>query len=237
MNPESIKTLLEKYGDYVRMITFDPEWSRELCGGCHVQRTGQIGYFKITSESAVSAGVRRIEAVTAEGAERYATQVVEEVNALKNVLKTKDLLKSVETLQEENRRLQKTIERMVQEQAGQLREGLKSKVKQVKGIQLVAAVIPIGDPNAVKTLAYELERELGNVVVAFGSVANEKPLLTIRISDELVKTKGLNAGNLVRDLAKAHLNGGGGGQPFFATAGGSHTEGLAAAIAAVADKL
>ncbi len=227
----------EKYGDHVRMITFDPEWSRELCGGCHVQHTGQIGYFKITSESAVSAGVRRIEAVTAEGAERYAAQVVEEVTALKNALRTKDLLKSVEALQEENKRLQKTLERMVQEQAGQLREGLKARVRSVNGVQLVAAVIPIADPNAVKTLAYELERELGNAVVAFGSVANEKPLLTIRISDDLAKSRGLNAGNLVRDLAKTYLNGGGGGQPFFATAGGSRTEGLQEAVEAVADKL
>jgi alanyl-tRNA synthetase len=227
----------EKYGDSVRMITFDPQWSRELCGGCHVSHTGKIGYFKITTETAVSAGVRRIEAMTAEGAERYVSAALEYLASIKNVLKAKDLVKGVEALQEDNKRLQKAVERMAQEQAGNLREGLKAKATVVNGIHLIAEIIPIADANAVKTLAYELERDLGNAVIAFGSIANDKPSLSIRISDDLVKSKGLNAGTIVRELAQQFLKGGGGGQASFANAGGTDATGLEAAIQAVKTKL
>jgi len=226
----------EKYGETVRMITFDPAYSRELCGGCHVQHTGQIGYFKITSESAVSAGVRRLEAVTAAGAEHYVIGLENEIGAIKNVLKAKDLPKAVGDLQEENKRLQKEIERLVQEQANGLREGLRTKIVTIEGsgIQHIAAVLPLNDAAAIKTLAFELDREVGNVVIAFGSVSPDgKPLLTVKISDNLVKEKGLNAGTIVRELAGKYLKGGGGGQPFFATAGGSDASGLAAAVEGV----
>ncbi len=223
----------EKYGESVRMITFDPSYSRELCGGCHVKRTGQIGYFKITAESAVAAGVRRIEAVTATGAEAYVADMEKEMSAIKNTLKAKDLPKAIESLQEDNKRLQKEVERLVQEQANSLRDGLRTKFEHVNGIQFLAAVLPIGDANAIKTLAFELDRETGNCVIAFGSVANEKPLLTVKISDSLVKEKGLNAGAIVRELAGKFLKGGGGGQAFFATAGGSDAGGLEDAVKAV----
>ncbi|MBN8682561.1 MAG: alanine--tRNA ligase [Chitinophagales bacterium] len=223
----------EKYGESVRMITFDPAYSRELCGGCHVSHTGKIGYFKLTSESAVAAGVRRIEAVTAAGAEAYVGALELEVNAIKSVLKSRDLAKGVEALQEENKRLQKETERLVQEQANGLRDSLRNTVKQVNGVNLIATVLPLNDANAIKTLAYELDRELGNAVIAFGSVSNEKPLLTIKISDNLVQEKGLNAGAMVRELAQKFLKGGGGGQAFFATAGGSDATQLADAVAAV----
>lgn len=223
----------EKYGESVRMITFDPAYSRELCGGCHVKQTGQIGYFKITSESAVAAGVRRIEAVTAAGAEKFVSNLELEVAAIRNVLKAKDLAKGVSDLQDENRRLQKEIERLVGEQASALRDKLRGQFESVNGVNFLAAVLPIADANAVKTLAFELERELGNAVIAFGSVAADKPLLTVKISDNLVKDKGLNAGQIVRELAQKFLKGGGGGQPFFATAGGSDASQLGDAVAAV----
>ncbi len=224
----------EKYGETVRMITFDPNYSRELCGGCHVQRTGQIGFFKITAEAAVAAGVRRIEALTAAGAEQYISTIDREVSAIKLMLKAKEPAKAVHDLQEENRRLQKEIERLIQEQANSLREGLRSKFVETKGINFLAAVLPLSDANAIKTLAFELEREVGNAVIAFGSVNNDKPLLTVKISDELVKAKGLNAGTMVRELAQKFLKGGGGGQPFFATAGGSDAAQLKEAVDAVA---
>ncbi|MBK9338381.1 MAG: alanine--tRNA ligase [Lewinellaceae bacterium] len=223
----------EKYGETVRMITFDPAYSRELCGGCHVRHTGQIGYFKIVSEGAVAAGVRRIEALTADAAEQYLTTIEREVTAIKMLLKTKEPAKAVADLQEENKRLQKEIERLIQAQADGLREGLRSKAETVNGITLVAAVLPIGDANAIKTLAYELERELGSAVIAFGSVSADKPLLTVRISEALAKERGLNAGTIVRELAQKFLQGGGGGQPFFATAGGSDASKLDEAVRAV----
>lgn len=223
----------EKYGDTVRMITFDPAYSRELCGGCHVRQTGQIGYFKITAESAVAAGVRRVEALTAAAAEEYISGLEREVTAIKLMLKAKEPAKAVNDLQEENKRLQKEIERLIQEQANSLRDGLRGKAQSVNGVAFIAAVLPVNDANAVKTLAFELERELAPAVVAFGSINAEKPLLTVKISDSLVKERGLNAGTIVRELAQKFLKGGGGGQPFFATAGGSDTGGLKDAVEAV----
>jgi alanyl-tRNA synthetase len=223
----------EKYGESVRMITFDPAYSRELCGGCHVQRTGQIGYFKITTETAVAAGVRRIEAVTAKGAEQYVATLESEIGSIKNVLKAKDLTKGIVALQEDNKRLQKEIERLVAEQANGLRDGLRAKATTINGIQFISAVIPISDTNAAKTLAVELERELTNAVIAFGIVSDGKPQLLVKISDNIVKEKNLNAGTIVRELAQKHLKGGGGGQPGFATAGGTDASGLDAAVDAV----
>jgi alanyl-tRNA synthetase len=199
-----------------------------------VKYTGQIGYFKITAETAVAAGVRRIEAVTAKGAEQYVSGLENEIASIKNVLKAKDLTKGIVALQEENKQLQKAIERMVQEQANGLREGLRSKFEAMNGIQLLAEILPIADANAVKNLAVELERETGNAVIAFGSVSSDgKPSLTIKISDNLVKEKGLNAGTIVRELAQKFLKGGGGGQPGFATAGGTEASGLKEAVEGV----
>lgn len=224
----------EKYGETVRMITFDPQYSRELCGGCHVKYTGQIGYFKITAETAIAAGVRRIEAVTAKGAEQYVSGLENEIASIKNVLKAKDLTKGIVALQEENKQLQKAIERMIQEQANGLREGLRSKFVILNEVKYLAEILPIADANAVKNLAVELERETGNAVIAFGSVSSDgKPSLTIKISDNLVKEKGLNAGSIVRELAQKFLKGGGGGQPGFATAGGTEAGGLKEAVEGV----
>ena len=224
----------EKYGETVRMITFDPKFSRELCGGCHVSHTGQIGLFKIVSESAVAAGVRRIEALTADGAESYVRSLEDELGGLKNVIKAKDLVKAVTDLQEENKKMQKEMEKMIQAQAAGLRNELREAAEEVNGLKLLVKQIPIHDANAVKTLAFELERELAPALVAFGTVSPEgKPMLTVKISDDLVKEKSLNAGTIVRELAKAHLKGGGGGQPFFATAGGSDASGMDAALDAV----
>ncbi len=223
----------EKYGETVRMITFDPAYSRELCGGCHVQQTGQIGYFKITAETAIAAGVRRIEAVTAQGAERYVANLEGEIGSIKNVLKAKDLTKGIVALQEENKRLQKEIERLVQEQANNLREGLRGKFANINGIQYLGEILPLTDGNAVKNLAVELEREIGNAVIAFGIVSDGKPQLIVKISDNLLKEKGLHAGNIVRELAQKQLKGGGGGQPGFASAGGTDATGLDAAVQGV----
>jgi alanyl-tRNA synthetase len=228
----------EKYGEQVRMITFDPHFSRELCGGCHVNHTGQIGYFKITTETAVAAGVRRIEAVTAIGAEAWVKAANNNLDAIGELLKNpKDVLKAIEALQQDNKRLQKEVDRLLQAQADGLREGLRQQVKNVSGVNLLATTLPLSDSNTVKTLISELELEIGNAVIAFGTISAEKPVLTIKISDELAKSKGLHAGNMVREIAQKHLKGSGGGQPFFATAGGTDAAGLKAALAEVAGYL
>jgi alanyl-tRNA synthetase len=222
----------EKYGETVRMITFDPAYSRELCGGCHVQSTGQIGYFKITSESAVAAGVRRIEAVTGHGAEQYVNIIEKEVTSVRNLLKSKDIYKSVTDLQEQNKQLQKDLEQSRIENATAQAHAMRGAARIVNGITLVAQRTSVTDANALKAMAYSLSDALGESVVVLGAVSAEgKPSLTIRVTDGLV-AKGLKAGDMVKQLAQIHLKGGGGGQPSFASAGGTDASGLDAAIKA-----
>jgi alanyl-tRNA synthetase len=223
----------EKYGERVRMITFDPAYSRELCGGCHVKQTGRIGFFKIVSEGAIAAGVRRVEALTAEAAERYVAALEREMAGIRALLKAQEPARAVAELQEENKRLQKEIERLLLQQAQVVREQLRQRAEPCNGFSVVAAVVPLSDANILKTLAHELERELGKAVVALGSVSGEKPTLTVRISEALVKEHGLHAGNIARELAQKYLRGGGGGQPSFATAGGTDASRLSEAVEAV----
>jgi alanyl-tRNA synthetase len=225
----------EKYGERVRMITFDGTYSRELCGGCHVSHTGKIGLFKISSEGAVAAGVRRIEALTAEGAEAFVNDLQQQMSAIRQVIKTKDLPKAIGDLQDENRRLLKEIERMGLEQAQAMRGSLRNSVTSVNGIHFISAAITLQDAGIIKTLAFELERELGgSSVIALGAISSDgKPLLSVKVSDDLVKDKKLNAGTMVRELAQKHLKGGGGGQPSYATAGGTDANGMQEALAAV----
>lgn len=222
----------EKYGENVRVITFDKNFSRELCGGTHVSATGEIGLFKILSESAVAAGVRRIEAVTADAAGAFLDAELAELNAIREIFKNpKEPARRVEMLLEENKNLQKRIEEMMVEKAAGLQQDLKNAFEKTpSGVNLLVRQIPLSDANAVKTLAYNLEKEIGNAVIVFGSVANDKPLLTVRISDNLTTEKGLNAGQMVREMSK-EIKGGGGGQAFFATAGGSDVSGLERALA------
>jgi len=220
----------EKYGDTVRMITFDPGYSRELCGGCHVGTTGKIGLFKITSESAVAAGVRRIEAKTAVGAE---TMVRDEEATLRNIRQLvkaqQDPTPQIEQLLEENRALKQKIEALLGQQAVSLKADLAGKAKSKDGFRVLTEVVQIEDSKVLKDLVFQLEATLQPAIVAIGAAVDGKPQLLIKISQSLVDEKGWHAGNLVRDAAKA-IQGGGGGQPFFASAGGSDTGGLGAAI-------
>jgi alanyl-tRNA synthetase len=223
----------EKYGENVRVITFDKDFSRELCGGTHVQATGEIGYFKIVGESAVAAGVRRIEAVTADAAEAYLNEIIHEYGRIQEYFKNpKNIADKTIAQGEEIKRLQKQIEDIMAQQAVGLQKELRGQFVNHQGINLLVKQIPISDANAVKTLIYNLEKEVGNAVIVFGTVSGDKPQLTIRISEELAKARNLNAGAMVRELAK-DIKGGGGGAPVFATAGGSDTEGVAKALARV----
>ncbi|GJM34056.1 MAG: alanine--tRNA ligase [Saprospiraceae bacterium] len=221
----------EKYGDVVRIITFDKDFSRELCGGTHIQATGEIGLFKITSETGVAAGIRRIEALTSKGAEAHLFGELNELNEVRNLLKTTgDVAKGVASLQEENKDLKKQIDKLLQVQAQGEKTQLIQGAEMINGVQFIGAKISLDDAGAIKNLAFQLEKELDNVVAVLGADIKGKPLLTIVISKELVTSKGLHAGNLVRELAK-EIKGGGGGQPFFATAGGKDVSGLEKAIA------
>ena len=221
----------EKYGDAVRIITFDEDFSSELCGGTHVSATGQIGQFKILSESGVASGVRRIEAITAERAAAYVDTELAELNAARALFKSKlPLDQNVQNLQDENRDLRKKLDALVAKQAGNLKGDLRQQVKTVDGVNVLAARVPLGDSNAIKTLAFQLEKELGNAFILLGAEVKGKPQLLLNISKNIVESHGLNAGQIIRDLAK-DIRGGGGGQPFFATAGGSDLSGLDAAVA------
>ena len=221
----------EKYGEVVRMITFDPTFSRELCGGTHVQATGQIGLFKILSEGAVAAGVRRIEAITATHAEAFVRSELRELDAIRSILKSKgEAAKSVATLQDENKELRKEIERLVAAQAFALKDGLIAKAETVNGVQFISARLSINDSAALKNLAAQIDNELGNAVIVFGAVINDKPMVMVTISKSLVEGKKLHAGNMVRELAK-EIDGGGGGQANFASAGGKNVAGLDLAVA------
>lgn len=221
----------EKYGDNVRVITFDPDFSRELCGGTHVPATGEIGQFKILAESAVAAGVRRIEAVTAGAAEAFIDKELEELKQVRSLLKnTQDAVKSVQALQDENRRLQKEVEGLLAKQAANLKTDLKGQVESVGSLQFLAAKIPLTDAAAVKNLAFQLDQEVPNLFALLATENEGKALLTLIINKELAAERDLNAGKLIRELAK-EIKGGGGGQAFFATAGGKDPSGLEAALA------
>ena len=223
----------EKYGEFVRVITFDDEYSKELCGGTHVKATGQIGYFKIISESAVAAGVRRIEAITGISAENYINEQSKLVQQLKDLLKNpKDIGKSIESLLEENSKLKKELEKALIEKSSGLKDELAKKVQNINGINLIAERVALPNADAVKNLAYQLKDIVSDLFLVLATEIDGKPGLSVMISENLVKDKGLNAGNIVRELAK-EIQGGGGGQPFFATAGGKDAGGLDKALAKV----
>ncbi len=220
----------EKYGDTVRVVTFDKNYSIELCGGTHVAATGKIGLFKIIAESAVAAGVRRIEAITALGTENYYAQQTETLNEVKSALKNpKDVVKSVQTLIDTNTLLQKQIEALYKEKVAAIKKQLLPTIKNVNGINTLHTLITLDNAEAVKDLLYQIKGETENLYAVIGCVINEKPTLNVVISDNLIKDKNMNAANIVRTLAK-EINGGGGGQAFYATAGGTKPEGLQPAV-------
>ena len=218
----------EKYGDKVRVVKFGS--SIEFCGGTHVKATGNIGFFKIVSESSVSAGVRRIEAVTADMAEKMVTTLVSTLKDLGEALKgSKDLRKSIEQLVQNNAKLQQRAETMMTSIIAAERESLKRDAQMIGNRALIVAEVKPIFVEKLKDLAYQLRGEYDEAVIVLGCVAEGKPQLLIIITDNLVKDLGLNAGQTIRDVAK-FIQGGGGGQPFFATAGGKNAEGMEAAL-------
>ena len=224
----------EKYGDEVRAIRFGE--SMELCGGTHVQNTADIWQFKIVSEGAVAAGIRRIEAITNKAARAFFAEQENTLKELKTVLKNpQDTLKAVVALQEENAKLKKQVEQLLKEKAKNLKGELKGQIQLINEVAFLAVEVDL-DANGAKDLAYELGSELTNLYVVLGSNANDKPMLTCYVSKEIVEAKGLNAGQIVRELGK-YIQGGGGGQAFFATAGGKNPEGMKEAISHAIDYL
>ncbi|KAA9325856.1 alanine--tRNA ligase [Hymenobacter busanensis] len=220
----------EKYGDAVRVITFDPAYSVELCGGIHAPNTGEIGFFKIVSESAVGAGVRRIEAVTADLAEKFVDEQMDLLTQVRELLgNPQHLVTTIQKLADETATLRKQLEQAETQQLGQLKDQLAGQVKALNGVNFLAAKVPARSADALKTLAFGLRQVVENLVLVLGAEVDGKPQLAVMLDDELAKGGKLNATQLIRELAK-EIQGGGGGQPFFATAGGKNAAGLDAAI-------
>ena len=222
----------EKYGDTVRIITFDEDFSSELCGGTHVPRTGELGLFKITSESALAAGIRRIEAVAGARAENYVNGRLAALQDVRDQLKnTGDPVGAIASLQDENRSLKKELDRMKAAQAGDLKGSLQEAFEDINGLQFLAQQVDLDDAAAIKTLAFQLTGENDRAVVLLASENAGKALLTFAVSKSVAGTEegAVNAGGMIRQLAK-HIRGGGGGQPFFATAGGKEPGGIPAAL-------
>lgn len=218
----------EKYGDNVRAIKFGD--SMELCGGIHVQNTVEIWAFKIVSESAVAAGIRRIEAITGDAVRAFFQNQESTLKEIKETLKNpQDTLKAVHSLQDENAKLKKQIDLLLKEKAKSLKGDLLNEVQEINGVKFLAKQVDL-DANGAKDLAYEIGGTANNFFILLGTVTDDKPMLTAYVSKEITETKGLNAGQIVRELGK-YIQGGGGGQAFFATAGGKNPAGIAEAVA------
>ena len=225
----------EKYGDTVRAIKFGK--SIELCGGTHVKNTGDIWHFKIKSEGAVAAGIRRIEAITNDAVKDFYFDNNRTLYEIKDLLNnSKDPVKAVQKLQSENADLQKQVEQLLKDKAQNLSGEIKNQLLEVNGVQFLATKVDL-DPNGIKNLAFSMAKEHNNLFLLFASApSNEKAMLTCYISKELVNERGYNAGTVVRELGKL-IHGGGGGQPFFATAGGKNPGGITKALEKAKDYL
>jgi alanyl-tRNA synthetase len=216
----------EKYGEKVRVIIFDNSYSVELCGGTHVPATGKIGFFKIISESSIAAGVRRIEAYTAWKAEQYIEAQLELLRSINESLKhPKDAVKAVNNLLEERNTLHKELEKLKSEKNSSLKKELAGKINLINGVNLIAEKINVPDAASIKDLSFQLKSQVENLFLILAAEINGKPLISMMISENLVKEKGYDANAIVKELAK-EIKGGGGGQPFYATAGGKDVSGI-----------
>ncbi|MFT7379880.1 MAG: alanyl-tRNA synthetase, partial [Bacteroidia bacterium] len=216
----------EKYGDTVRVITFGQDYSVELCGGCHVSNTAQIGSIKIVHEGAVAAGVRRIEAITGAKADAYMKDklsLVEQIGA--ELGNPQDILKALQALQKENVDLKSKVETYEASQLGDVKGDLVKGMHTVNGVNSIVEIIQVSNAGQAKDLAFQLKEEIENLFCVLLADIDGKPSISIMVSDNLVKDKGYNAGALICEWAK-EVKGGGGGQPFFAQAGGADVSGL-----------
>ena len=224
----------EKYGDTVRTIRFGQ--SMELCGGTHVKNTADIWHFKITAESAVAAGIRRIEAITSDAVKSFYFENNRTLFEIKDLLgKGQEPVAAVQALQNENHQLRKQIEALLKDKAKGLKQELRGQIEEKNGVHFLAQEVDL-NAAGMKDLAFELGQEVDQLFLVLGSKQDGKALLACYISKELAETKELHAGKIVKELGR-FIQGGGGGQPFFATAGGKNPEGIQEALSKSADWL
>ena len=224
----------EKYGDEVRVIQFGN--SIELCGGCHVSNTSDISVFKITTETAVAAGIRRIEAITGETAINYFKEKEALLDEISDLLKNpKDIVKQIADTLANNQKLTKEIEKFQAEKAKNIKTSLKDKIETIGNISFLGESVDL-DGGSIKDILFQLKGEQENFVGVLGGKDDDKCTLSIIISESVVSDLKLDAGKMIREVSK-HIQGGGGGQAFFATAGGKNAQGLPLAIAEIKEKM
>ncbi len=224
----------EKYGDMVRVVIIDPAYSVELCGGTHVGATGELGLFKITTETAVAAGVRRMEAICGKMAEEYVHEKITLIGDIKELLKnSKDIRKSIESLQEENAELKKSLEMLEARQLVVIRNELLQKDEIINGVNFVGDIVEVSNPDALKKLCFDLKNHLRDHVAVLCVNLGGKPYVAVGISDTVVKAKNLDAGKIIKEQVAPLIKGGGGGQKTLATAGGQEAGRLDQVIDAV----
>ncbi|WP_064196589.1 MULTISPECIES: alanine--tRNA ligase [Emticicia] len=222
-------TFGEKYGDFVRVVIFDPKFSVELCGGTHASSTGKIGLFKFISEGSVAAGVRRVEALTGGKAISVINEQLSINTHLKEVLRNNDLIKAVENLLAEKATLQKKVEALENEKLQELKNELAKTAININGVNVITAKVSVPSADTLKQLCFDLKNKVERFYGVIGAEFGGKPQIAVIIDEDVMKEKNLHAGNIVKELAK-EMKGGGGGQPYFATAGGSDASGLERAI-------
>jgi alanyl-tRNA synthetase len=223
----------EKYGEKVRVVEFGK--SVELCGGTHVRATGSIGLVKIVSEGAIAAGIRRLEAVTASKAEEYINEKLNIIEEITSLLKsTSNITENVEKLITENSSLKKSVEKLLAQSASIMLKELEEKAVIINNIRFVSGQLKTDSAEVLKIIAYQVRNASDNTVLVIGSETGEKANLLVMVSDKLIKERNINAVTIIKDIAP-EINGGGGGQPFLATAGGKNPQGLQKAISKTAD--
>ncbi|MBQ0130434.1 MAG: alanine--tRNA ligase [bacterium] len=225
----------EKYGDKVRVVMFDKNYSMELCGGTHTSATGNIGTFKIVAESAIAAGVRRIEAITGEAVEQYLNDNLDQLGRIKEIVKGNDLVKAVESLAEQNQALKKEVERLMQEKAQNMAEKLMAKATDYEGCKLIIDTLNCtGDQ--LRNIALILKQMNENAIAILGSINEGKPSLCLLLPEAFADAKGLDATKTIREVAK-EIQGGGGGQKTLCVAGGRNADGLPKAMQMIREKI
>lgn len=228
----------EKYGDKVRVVIMDKNYSIELCGGTHVGNTGELGFFKIKHETAVAAGVRRIEAVSGKAAEDYVNNQQQELHTIKQSLKNpKDAVKAIEKLYEENTRLQKHLEMLEARMLVGIRNELLQKDEIINQVTYIGAIVEVPSADALKKLCNDLKHHLNDHVIALGANIDGKPFIAIGVAETVIAAKNIDANTIIKQHIAPIIKGGGGGQKTLATAGGQEVNGLQTAIDAVKNLL
>ena len=225
----------EKYGDKVRVVVFDKDYSMELCGGCHTSATGNIGMFKIVTEGAIAAGIRRIEAITGEAVEKYLDDQLDLIGQLRETIKSPDIVKAVTSLSEQNSALKKEVEHLMQEKAQGTAETLLAKAVDYEGCKLIVEKLTVAG-DQLRNIALMLKQMNENTIAILGAVVEGKPALCLLLPEAYADAKGLDATKLIREVAK-EIQGGGGGQKTLCVAGGRNADGLQKAMQMLRERI